>query len=190
MGLNGPASACRVLGLTPCLHLAEKRRSRAHLFLPVLDRPSTLQMQNVTVLLRRTDLQLNSLTFFLTALTLAKHKRGHLLTSLPLSGSSASTDGGQPGVQLSRGICQAGFSSFCVSVACVVGLSCALTQTGSWGGGACQTLRRRACWQRVRRQGLPASPMSLPFTPHAALLPPAFPFQAVCDVSSHRFAIG
>lgn len=150
MGLNGPASACRVLGPTMRLHLAEKRRTRAHLFLPVLDRPSTLQTQNITVLLRRTDLQLSSLTFFLTALTLAKHKRGHLLTSLPLSGSSASTDGGQPGVQLSRGSARRVFSHS-VSLWLVVDISCALTQTGSWGGGACQALRRRGCSQRARK---------------------------------------
>lgn len=86
-----------MLGLTPFLCSSEKRRIRAQLFLPVLDRPSTLQVWYVKRFVEA-DLQLSFLPFFLMPLTLAKHKLARVLTYLPLSVSSALTAGGQPGV--------------------------------------------------------------------------------------------
>lgn len=104
------------------LHFSEKRRTRAQLFLPVLDRPSTLQVWYGRRFVE-VNLQLSSLSFFLMSLILAKHKLDRVLTNLPLSVSSALTDGGQPGVQqipaapALPGVCQVGFSLLCVSVA-------------------------------------------------------------------------
>lgn len=144
------------------------------------------------------DLQLSFLPFFLMPLTLAKHKLARVLTYLPLSVSSALTAGGQPGVQQIPvgpplpGVCQLGFSSPSV---CLCGgfvdLSWAVTQTGSWGGGACQVVGKRGCWQRVRKARQPFL-LSHVLALHTACcpFPLAFPFQAGYDAIFHWLAIG
>lgn len=131
------------------------------------------------------SLQLSPLTHFLMALTLVKYKLGRLLAYLPLSVSSASTDGGQHGDQHMSagpalpGVCQEGFSSRLCD--CFVDLSCAGTQTSSWGGGAWQVMGRRpeaiAIGMARELQGeegkvaLPLlPPVALPFISHTALL--------------------
>lgn len=70
-------------------------------------------------------------------------------------------------------------------------LNWAVTQTGSWGGGARQVVGKRGCWQRVRkaRQPFLLSHVLAPHTP-CCPFPLAFPFQAGYDALFHWLAIG
>jgi hypothetical protein len=104
---------------------------------------------------------------------------------------------GQP----SLGSARKAFPRFCASVA-VLWTSAAQggTQTGSWGGGACQVGGRRPeaigigtareCQDEEGNAALLPFSIALPFTPHTDPLGLVFPFQATYYFNFHHFAIG
>lgn len=95
------------------------------------------------------------------------------------------------GANTPRGLSGWLFLALCLC-GCFMDLSWAVTQTGSWGGGACQVVGKRGCWQRVRkaRESFLLSHVLALHTPCYYPFPLTFPFQAGYDAIFHWLAIG